>query len=189
MDEEWFAPEVVPESTLQPPPAPAKAKAPETALDAPVCAPAPAAKTTDKKSVEEKPEEWFAKPSTSTKNSQDDSNEDWFAKPLAKKSEASPKKNLPPEEVNPPPPKTAPPKDLPAELSAKEENPDHWFEKVPENTTDSKATLVKSQPRKEAYMYGYISKVMTIQNRMRGIHPENKMNCFLPQKIGGKSAK
>ena len=164
MDEEWFAPEVVPEPTLQPPPAPAKAKAPETALDTSVCAPAPAAKTTDKKSVEEKPEEWFAKPSTSTNNTQEEANEDWFAKPPAKKSEATPKKNLPPEEVNLPPPKTASPKDLPAELSAKEEDPDNWFPKVPENPTDSKATLVKSQPRKEAYMYGYISKVMTINH-------------------------
>ena len=105
MDEEWFAPEVVPEPTLQPPPAPAKAKAPETALDTSVCAPAPAAKTTDKKSVEEKPEEWFAKPSTSTNNTQEEANEYWFAKPPAKKSEATPKKNLPPEEVILPPPK------------------------------------------------------------------------------------
>ena len=163
MDEEWFAPEVVPEPTLQPPPAPAKAKAPETALDAPVCAPPPAAKTTDKKSVEEKPEEWFAKPSTSTNNSREEANEDWFAKPPAKKFEATPEKDLPPE-VDPSPPKTAPPKDLPAELSAKEQEPDNWFEKVPENPTDIKATLVKSQPRKESYMYGYISKVMTINH-------------------------
>ena len=169
MDEEWFAPEVVPEPTLQPPPAPAKAKAPETALDAPVCAPAPAAKTTDKKSVEEKPEEWFAKPSTSTNNTQEDLNEDWFAKPLAKKFEATPEQDLPPE-VDPSPPKTAPPKDLPAQISAKEEDPDNWFAKVSENPTVSGVTLVKSQPRKESYMYGYISKVISTRGRMKTLN-------------------
>ena len=172
MEEDWFAPEVPPEPTPQPPPALVPAKAPGTGPDA--HAVAPAAKTTDEKYVDEKPEEWFAKPSTSTNDSKEEPNEDWFAKPPTKKGEAGLKKNLPPK-VTPSPPKTAPPKDLPAQMSAKgkEEDPDNWFAKVPANPTDSK---VKNQPRKEAYMYGYISKVITIQNRMRSIHPESFQN-------------
>ena len=58
MDQDWFAPEVAPESA----PEPTKpTKAPATAPGLPKSAPAPAAKT-----MEEKPEEWFAKPPTST---------------------------------------------------------------------------------------------------------------------------
>ena len=154
MEEDWFAPEVKTEPTPQPAPAPTKPH--KIGPNAPT---APAAKTTNEKSVEEKP--------TSTNNGQEEPNEDWFAKPPTKKPKATPKKNLPPEEVTPPPLKTAPSKDLPAELSAKEEDPDHWFAKVPENPTDSGLTLVKSQPRKESYMYGYISKVMSTRGRMK----------------------
>ena len=160
MDEDWFAPEVEPEPTPQHPPAPTKTPG----HNAPACAPVPAAKTTDKKPVEEKPEEWFSKPST--KSGQEDPNEDWFEKLPKTKPEASPKKNLP-QEVNPPPPKTAPPKDLPAQISAKEEDPDNWFAKVSENPTVSGVTLVKSQPRKESYMFGYISKVVLTECRMK----------------------
>ena len=174
MEEDWFAPEVPPEPTPQPPPA--RAKAPGTGPDAPapVFPPALAANRTDEKYAEEKPEEWFSKPSTSTNDSKEEPNEDWFAKPPAKKGEASLKKNLPPK-VTSSPPKIVPPKDLPAQMpsKAKEEDPANWFAKAPANPTDSK---VKNQPRKEAYMYGYISKVITIQNRMRSIHPESFQN-------------
>ena len=148
MEEDWFAPEVKPEPTPQPAPAPTKPH--KIGPNAPA---APAAKTTNEKSVEEKP--------TSTNNGQEEPNEDWFAKPPTKKPKAASKKSLHPE-VNP-----FPPKDLPAELSVKEEDPDNWFAKVPVNPTDSGVTLVKSQPRKESYMFGYISKVVLAECRMK----------------------
>ena len=163
MDQDWFAPEVTPA------PESSATKAPATAPEAPQGALAPAAKTADEKSLEEKPEEWFSKPSSSTKNSEEEANEDWFEKAPEMKPKTAPKKNLSQEVENPPPmippPKVAPPKIAPpkdTQIPTKEEDSDNWFAKVPEKPTgtDSTVTMVKSQPRKEAYMYGYISKVI-----------------------------
>ena len=167
MDQDWFAPEVPPAPETGP------RKAPGTAPGAPGNAPggvlAPVTKTADEKSLEEKPEEWFSKPSSSTKNSEEEANEDWFEKAPEMKPKTAPKKNLSQEVENPPPmippPKVAPPKIAPpkdTQIPTTEDDSDNWFAKVPEKPTgaDSTVTMVKSQPRKEAYMYGYISKVM-----------------------------
>ena len=163
MDQDWFAPEVPPAPETGPRKAPGTA--PEHAPGgAPGGALAPATKTAAEKPLEEKPEDWFSKPSTSTENGEEEANEDWFVKAPEMKPKTAQKKNLPHEGENPPPmippPKIAPPKDT--QIPTKEEDPDNWFAKVPEKPTgtDSTVTIVKSQPRKEAYMYGYISKVM-----------------------------
>lgn len=175
MDQDWFAPEVTPA------PESSATKAPATAPEAPQGTLAPVAKTADEKSLEEKPEEWFSKPLTLTKKCEEEASEDWFAKELEMKPKAAQKKNLPEEVESPPPmtvppksppqkipspktppPQIPPPKDLPTQIPTKEEDSDNWFARVPENPTaiDPNVTMVKSQPRKEAYMYGYISKVM-----------------------------
>ena len=151
MDQDWFAPEVAPESS------PELTKPSETAPGVPTGDPAPAAET-----MEEKPEEWFAKPPTSTNKNEDDQNENWFSKPPAMK----------PEVGNSPPPKIVPPKDLPAQMSDKDEDSDNWFANGPDNPkTENNVSLAKSQPRKESYMYGYISKVIPTQDRMKSLHP------------------
>ena len=162
MDQDWFAPEVPPAPETGPRKAPGNA--PGAPGDAPGGVLAPATKTADEKPLEEKPEDWFSKPSTSTENGEEEANEDWFVKAPEMKPKTAQKKNLPHEGENPPPmippPKIAPPKDT--QIPTKEEDPDNWFAKVPEKPTgtDSTVTIVKSQPRKEAYMYGYISKVI-----------------------------
>ena len=169
MDQDWFAPEVPPAPETGPRKAPGAS--PE---HAPGGALAPATKTADEKPLEEKPEDWFSKPSTSTKNGEEEASEDWFEKAPEMKSKTAPKKNLPQEVETPPPmispPKIPPPKVPPTmiappkdtQIPTKEEDSDNWFAKVPEKPTgtDSTVTMVKSQPRKEAYMYGYISKVI-----------------------------
>ena len=116
MDQDWFAPEVPPAPETGP------RKAPGTSPEhAPGGAPggvlAPATKTADEKPLEEKPEDWFSKPSTSTENGEEEANEDWFVKAPEMKPKTAPKKNLSQEVENPPPmippPKVAPPKIAP----------------------------------------------------------------------------
>ena len=62
MDQDWFAPEVPPAPETGPRKAPGTA--PAAPGDAPGGALAPATKTADEKPLEEKPEDWFSKPST-----------------------------------------------------------------------------------------------------------------------------
>ena len=135
MEDNWFSPEVLPESTL----------APETTAAAP-----------------EKPDECFAVP---TNNLQEGQIEDWFLKPAPgpEMSEATPKNDLQsragPEKVLPPP------------KTATSEDSDNWFAKVSENPSNN---LVKNRPRKEAFMYEYVSKVLTLGNKTT---PLAKCHC------------